>query len=165
MSMISRRLFEPKESLQNYYQRALDILSRSHCRDEPLASSGDECLNPLEVVFSSGVIISFIEGINDPELRSNVLLKSSNTYRSLHGAYEAVKDTQDSMRKFREIETRLAEKRELEQFREIYYQGRNVTAASASFNQRYPIDNQNIYQARHISYPNQCYQPPLNIHE
>ncbi|KAI6247430.1 hypothetical protein HI914_04558 [Erysiphe necator] len=116
----------PNEPLEKYYQRYLDILSRSHCRDEPLVESGDECLKPLEAVFLSGVITAFIEGIHDSELRSNVLFKANNTYHSLHGAYEAIKGTQNSMIKFREIETRLAEKNELEQFREMYSQGRPV---------------------------------------
>ncbi|KAI1000722.1 hypothetical protein K3495_g7478 [Podosphaera aphanis] len=157
----------PTEPLQQYYQRSLDLLCRSHCRNEPLASPGDECLNPLEVVFLSGVITSvdIIPGIYDPKLRSNVLLKSSNTYRSLHGAYEAVKDTQNSMNKFQEIETCLAEQRELEQFRQMYNQGKHISAASARFNQQHPVENGHNYYHSHALPSSQPYQKPMNFYD
>ncbi|POS84036.1 hypothetical protein EPUL_004587, partial [Erysiphe pulchra] len=135
----------PNEPLEKYYQRSLDILSRSYCRDEPLAEPGDECLKPLEVVFLSRVITAFIEGIHNPEIRSNVLFKANNTYHSLHGAYEAIKGTQNSMIKFREIEVWLAEENEWEQIREMYSQGRPVSAIVVRLGQQHYVEPENPY--------------------
>ncbi|KAI6250046.1 hypothetical protein HI914_01294 [Erysiphe necator] len=143
------------EPLQKYYQRSLDILSRSRCRDEPLAESGDECLNPLEVVFLSRVIASFIQGVCDSEVRSNILFKSHNTYRSLH----------ESMTKFREIETRIAEKNELEQFREMYSQGRPISAAVARLNQQNYVEPERNYSPRNKLPPSFLYQTTMNTSE
>ncbi|KHJ30504.1 hypothetical protein EV44_g3147 [Erysiphe necator] len=155
----------PNEPLKKYYQRYLDILSRSHCRDEPLAESGDECLKPLEVVFSSGVITALIEEIHNPELRPNVLFKANNTYYSLYGAYEALKGIQNSMIKFREIETRLAKKNELEQFREMYSQGRPVSATVARLGQQNYVEPERQYSLRNDLPSSHLYHGPINTYD
>ncbi|KAI6245779.1 hypothetical protein HI914_06265 [Erysiphe necator] len=126
----------PNEPLEKYYQRSLDILSRSHCRDEPLAESGDECLKPLKVVFLSGVITAFIEGIHYPELRSNVLFKASNT-----------------------------KKNELEQFREMYSQGRPVSATVARLGQQHYVEPERQYSLRNDLPSSQLYHGHINNYD
>ncbi|KAI6250659.1 hypothetical protein HI914_00765 [Erysiphe necator] len=163
-----RKVVDNKENAterDKYYQRYLDILSRSHCRDEPLAESGDECLKPLEVVFSSGVITALIEEIHNSELRPNVLFKANNTYYSLYGAYEAIKGIQNSMIKFREIETRLAKKNELEQFREMYSQGRPVSATVARLGQQHYVEPERQYSLRNDLPSSHLYHGPINTYD
>ncbi|KAK6584173.1 hypothetical protein PZA11_003903 [Diplocarpon coronariae] len=122
------------ESLQSYYQRTQDLIVRGPCRDQLLAGSGDEPLNKLETLYWSNIVTSFIEGLASAELRKNLVLKDVDTYCSLYRAYKEILSTQNNMKKLKEIEARAADRRELEQYRAMYNQGKPMSAGLAELN-------------------------------
>jgi hypothetical protein len=121
------------EPLQAYYQRALHLLRRAHGRDDPRDKPGSKPLEPIERVVLSDIVSAFIEGIDDSVLRSAALARGVNSCGSLSRALEIVQETQDNIASIKEIEQRLAEKREYEQMKEYCTQqwGRPASAVLA----------------------------------
>lgn len=119
------------ESFASYYQRALDLISRSQCRDEPLPNSGEDPLSGIEINYLSMIVTAFVEGLQSQDIRRDLVYRDGGSFSSLYKAYKAALNAQESINRLQDMESRAAEKAELENLRAMMHQGRPVAAMFA----------------------------------
>ncbi|RKF74559.1 hypothetical protein GcM3_089023, partial [Golovinomyces cichoracearum] len=118
-----KRLKTSIKNEEKYYGRAQEQLRRDHARDERI--DWVTTLSPTEAVMLSVVVSAFLNGINDDQVRTTVLMRSTSISKSLCTAYEAAEDVRSSLERLQEVERERDEKRELEAFRSRYSEGWN----------------------------------------
>lgn len=63
--------------------------------------------------------------------------------------------------KFREIETRIAEKNELEKFREMYSHGRPISTTISRLSQKNYVEPESLYSLRNALPPSHAHRAPI----
>ena len=125
----------PEESLSSYYGRAQELLRRSHGRDA--VAGGSSPLSPIETVVLSGIISAFLRGLVDVQVRTTVLMRSTDVTKSLRGAFEAAEDAKSTLERLQEFEKDREERKEFELLRTHYTRewGRPLSAVLAGINE------------------------------
>ncbi|KAI0991433.1 hypothetical protein K3495_g16754, partial [Podosphaera aphanis] len=107
------------ENLSSYYQRAVNLLRRAHCRDHPRESSALPGLTGLENLMLNTIINAFVVGLHNPRLRQKVLEKDGATCGALWKAQEIIQSAQRSIDILDQTEKELVEKARLSRLEEF----------------------------------------------
>lgn len=101
------------ETLTSYYQRASNLLRRSHGRDRPRQESPVSPLTGLEEFMLNTIINAYVKGLSDSRLRQKVLERDGATCGSLWRAYEIVQSSQRSIELLDQVEKELGDRSRL----------------------------------------------------
>ncbi|TQS36846.1 hypothetical protein Golomagni_02693 [Golovinomyces magnicellulatus] len=107
------------EPLMAYHHRAINLLRRAHGRDNHRTGTSTKSLALMEQVVLNSIISAFVEGLDDDNLRTEVLSRSILSCGSLWRSIEIFKDAQHSMSAMSQVRERMIEKQEIEQIREL----------------------------------------------
>lgn len=124
---------EASELLAAYYQRAVNILRRTHGRDRPRTSDSAttaSVLTGLEEFTLGCVVNAFVRGLYDSHLRRTVINHGGASCGSLWLLYDIVLQTQKAIQEKRLVEEQLAERKKLSRLEELCQHLTNRSASS-----------------------------------
>jgi hypothetical protein len=122
---------EALEPLAGYYQRAVNILQRTHGRDRPCTTESTvPTLTSLEEFTLSCVVNAFVRGLYDPHLRRKVMNHGGASCGSLWLSYDIVLQTQKAIQEKKLVEEQFAERKKLSRLEELCQHLTNRSASS-----------------------------------
>ncbi|TQS34379.1 hypothetical protein Golomagni_05240 [Golovinomyces magnicellulatus] len=83
--------FQNPETLSAYYQRAVNLLRRAHCRDRPRENSALPVLKRLENFMLNTTVNAYVIGLCNSRLCQKVLERDEAIYGALWKAHDTIK--------------------------------------------------------------------------
>ncbi|RKF57317.1 hypothetical protein GcC1_190032, partial [Golovinomyces cichoracearum] len=102
-----------------YYQRAVNLLRRAHCRDRPRENSVLSVLTGLENIMLKTIVNAYVIGLCNSRLRQKVLEKDGATCGALWKAHDIIQSAQRSLEILDQTEKELVDRHRLSKLEEF----------------------------------------------
>ncbi|RKF76270.1 hypothetical protein GcM1_228031 [Golovinomyces cichoracearum] len=110
---------QKSETLLAYYQRAVNLLRRAHCRDHPSENSVLPVLTGLENIMLKTIVNTYVIGLYISRLRQKVFERDGANCGALWKAHDIIQSAQQSLEILDQTEKELVDKHRLSKLEEF----------------------------------------------